>query len=146
MKVSGTSLAILVCAIVLISGVSAQNVEISSGYIVRPAQDLNLPSVVLPMSSGTISQGQTVYYSKYVSPGTTSLRPDLNWGDTSDSLTLTISAPDATLGPYNDASDGVINGRIYLSVARPSGLTAGTWYFRVYGEHVNGVQSYSFIV
>jgi len=146
MKVSGTSLLILVCAIVLISGVSAQDVDTSAGYSVTPAGNLILPSVILPMSAGTISQGQTVYYSKYVLPGTTSLVPDLNWGDTSDSLSLTISAPDATLGPYTDASDGVINGRIYLSVSKPSGLTAGTWYFRVYGERVNGVQSYSFIV
>ncbi|WP_292345593.1 MULTISPECIES: hypothetical protein [unclassified Methanoregula] len=98
------------------------------------------------MSTGTIGQGQTVYYSKYVSSGTMAIYPDLNWGDTSDSLTLTISAPDATLGPYNDASDGVINGRIYLSVSKPSGLTPGSWSFRVYGEHVTGVQGFSFNV
>jgi hypothetical protein len=146
MKVSGIFLTVLVCTVVLVSGVSAQNVETVNGYIVRPAQDLNLPAVFLPMSASTISQGQTMYYSKYVSSGTTSLVPDLNWGDTSDSLTLTISAPDATLGPYNDASDGIINGRIYLSIAKPSGLAAGTWNFRVYGERVNGAQSYSFIV
>jgi hypothetical protein len=146
MNVTGTSMVILILAIALISGVSAQDVEIQNGYIVNPAQDLNLPSVVLPMSSGTISQGQTLFYSKYVPAGTTLLVPDLNWGDPTDSLTLTISAPDATLGPYSDASDGLINGRIYLSVSKPSGLSAGTWYFRVYGEQVNGVQSYSFIV
>jgi hypothetical protein len=146
MKISGICLIILVCALALISGVSAQNVEINNGYIVSPAQDLKLPSVVLPMSSGVISQGQTVYYSKYVPYGTTSLAPDLYWGDTSDSLTLTVSAPDATLGPYNDASDGVINGRIYLSISKPTGLTPGTWNFRVYGERVSGVQSYSFTV
>ncbi len=146
MKVSGIFLTILVCAIVLVPGVSAQNVGTGNGYIVRPAQDLNLPAVVLPMSAGTISQGQTAYYSKYVSSGTTTLVPDLNWGDASDSLTLTISAPDATLGPYNDASDGMVNGRIYLSISKPSGLTAGTWNFRVYGERVTGSQGYSFVV
>lgn len=146
MKISGIYLTALICAVMLISGVSAQNVENSNGYVVRPAQDLNLPSIVVPLSGGSISQGQTVYFSKYVSSGTTSLVPDLYWGDTSDSLTLTISAPDTTLGPYNDASDGIVNGRIYLSVSKPGGLTPGTWSFRVYGERVNGVQSYSFTV
>ncbi|MFA5266727.1 MAG: peptidase domain-containing protein [Methanoregula sp.] len=146
MKISGTFLITLICAVMLVSGVSAQNVEINNGYIVRPVQDLNLAPLIQPMSAGTISQGQTVYYSKYVSSGTTSLTPDLYWGDTSDSLTLTITAPDATFGPYSDASDGTVNGRIYLSISKTTGLTPGTWNFRVYGERVTGTQSYSFVV
>ncbi len=146
MKISGTCLLILICAVVLVSGVSAQNAEYNQGYIVSPAQDLNLPPIIMPLSSGSISQGQTVFFSKYVPYGTTSLVTDLNWGDTSDSLTLTISAPDATLGPYNDASDGILNGRIYLFISKPGGLAPGTWSFRVYGERVNGIQGYSFIV
>lgn len=146
MKISGTFLITLICAVMLVSGVSAQNVEINNGYIVRPVQDLNLAPLIQPLSAGTISQGQTVYYSKYVSSGTTSLVSDLNWGDTSDSLTLTITAPDATFGPYSDASDGSVNGRIYLSISKTTGLTPGTWNFRVYGERVTGTQSYSFVV
>jgi hypothetical protein len=146
MKISGIYLTVLICAVVFISGVSAQNVENNAGYIVRPAQDLNLPSIIMPLSGGSITQGQTIYFSKYVAPGTTGLVPDLNWGDPSDSLTLLISAPDQTLGPYNDASDGIVNGRIYLYISKPSGIAPGTWEFRVYGERVTGSQSYSFTV
>ena len=144
MKVSGICLMVLICAVALISGVSAQSLENNAGYVVTPAQNLQLPSVVRPMSIGTIGQGQTVWYSKYVSPGTSSLTTDLNWGDPATSLTLTIVAPDATLGPFNDASDGTTNGRIYLSVSKSTGLTAGTWNFKIYGERVMGVTSYSF--
>jgi hypothetical protein len=146
MKMSGISLIILVCAAALVSGVSAQDVDTTNGYVVRPAGDLKLPQVALPGSSGTISQGQAVYYSKYVPSGTTFLVPDLSWGAPSDSLTLTVFAPDATLGPFSDASDGIVNGRIYLHISKSSGLTPGTWNFRVYGEKVATARSYTFTV
>ena len=116
MKVSGISLVILVCALVLISGVSAQNVDTHAGYSVTPAGNLHLPPVMSPMTVGTITQGETDWYSTTVSPGTASLTTDLNWGYVPDSLTLTILAPDATLGPYYDISDGITNGRITLMV------------------------------
>jgi len=145
MKVSGISLAILICAIVLISGVSAQDVDSNKGYSVTPAGDLYMPEVMSPMSAGTITQGETDWYSVYVSPGTSSLTMDLNWGYIPDSLTLTVLAPDATLGPYYDSSDGTMNGRITLQVTQAGGLTSGTWKFKVYGEQVLGTQSYNFV-
>lgn len=146
MKMSGISLIILVCAAALVSGVSAQDVDISNGYVVRPAEDLNLPRGIFPLSSGSISQGQSVFYAKSVPSSTTFLVPDLSWGDPSDSLTLTVFAPDATLGPFSDASDGIVNGRIYLYISKSSGLTPGTWNFRVYGEKVATIRSYTFTV
>jgi hypothetical protein len=145
MKVSGISLAILICAIVLISGVSAQDVDSGKGYIVTPAGDLFLPEVMSPMSGGTITQGETDWYSDYVSPGTPSLTMDLNWRDIPDSLTLTIIVPDETLGPFYDSSDGTTNGRITLRVTQDGGLTSGTWKFKVYGDQVLGTQSYNFV-
>jgi len=146
MKVSGTILAILVCAIVLVPGVSAQDVGTSAGYSVAPAGDLYLPAGMSPMTVGTITQGETDWYYYVVSSGTTSIITDLNWGDTSDSLALTIFAPDGTLGPYYDSSDGVIDGRINLEISRTTGLAPGTWNFRVYGYHVTGSQSYNFAI
>lgn len=146
MKVSGISLVILVCAIVLISGVSAQDVDTGAGYSVTPAGNLHLPPVMSPMTVGTITQGETDWYSTIVSSGTASMTMDLNWGDIPDSLTLTILAPDATLGPYHDISDGTTNGRITLMVSQTGGLTPGTWRFKVYGETVQGSQSYNFVI
>jgi hypothetical protein len=97
------------------------------------------------MSGGTITQGETDWYSVYVSPGTSSLIMDLNWGYIPDSLTLTVLAPDATLGPFYDSSDGTTNGRITLRVTQAGGLTSGTWTFKVYGDRVLGTQSYNFV-
>lgn len=146
MKVSGISLVILVCAIVLISGVSAQDVDNSAGYSVTPAGDLHMPAVMSPMTVGTITQGQSKWYYYVVPSGKTSMITDLNWGDTSDSLALTIYAPDGTLGPYYDSSDGVIDGRINLAISRTAGLAPGTWNFLVYGYRVTGSQSYNFVI
>ena len=74
------------------------------------------------MIAGSITQGQSNWYSYVVPSGKTSITTDLNWGDTSDSLSLTIFAPDGTLGPYYDSADGVTNGRINLAISRPPGL------------------------
>jgi len=145
MKVSGISMAILVCALVLISGVSAQDVDKSAGFSITPAGGLNLPGTASPMTVGTITQGQTDWYSTVVISGTPSLTMDLNWGYAPDSLTLTILSPDATYGPYNDLSDGTTNGRITLRASQTEGLSPGTWRFKVYGEKVLGSQSYNFV-
>jgi hypothetical protein len=145
MNVSAIGLVILVCAVVLISGVSAQNIDKNAGYSVTPAGNLFVPAVISPMTAGTITQGQTAWYSLAVPSGKASLITDLNWGYAPDSLTLTILAPDATLGPYYDVSDGTVNGRITLMVSQAGGITPGTWRFKVYGEKVLGSQSYNFV-
>jgi len=145
MKVTVTSMAILVCALVLISGVSAENVDKSAGYTVTPAGNLNLPPGVSPMTVGTITQGETDWYTVTVPTGAASITPDLNWGSVSDSLSLTAIAPDGTAGPYYDSSDGVMDGRIFLTITRAGGIAPGTWRFRVYGESVVGSRSYNFV-
>ncbi|MDD1703486.1 MAG: peptidase domain-containing protein [Methanoregula sp.] len=145
MKVSVTTLAILVCAIVLISGVSAQDVDKSAGYSASPAGNLHLPAVMSPMTAGSITQGETDWYSVSVLSGTSSITADLTWGYVPDSLSLTVIAPDGTLGPYYDTSDGVSDGRIFLTFGRTGGITPGTWRFKVYGETVLGTQGYNFV-
>jgi hypothetical protein len=136
---------ILVCAMALISGVSAQNVDINKGYSVAPAGNLHLPAVISPMTGGTITQGETDWYSVIVPPGTASITVDLNWGYAPNSLSLTAIAPDATIGPFYDASDGITNGRIFLTISRTGGIAPGTWKFKVYGVRVLGIQSYNFV-
>ncbi len=145
MKVSVTTLAILVCAIVLISGVSAQDVDKSAGYSVSPAGNLHLPAVMSPMTAGSITQGETDWYSVSVPSGKSSITADLNWGYVPDSLSLSVIAPDGTLGPYYDAADGVTDGRIFLTISRTGGIAPGTWRFKVYGVTVLGTQGYNFV-
>ena len=136
---------ILVCAIMLISGVSAQDVDNSTGYSVIPAENLHQPLVMSPMTVGTITQGETDWYSVIVPSGATSITVDLNWGNAPNSLSLTAIAPDATIGTFYDADDGVTDGRIFLTISRTGGLTPGTWKFKVYGVTVEGTQSYNFV-
>jgi hypothetical protein len=100
-------------------------------------------SPFMPMSTGSIAQGETNWFSTYVPAGKTELVIDLNWGDTSNSLRLRIYAPDSVLGPYYDAYDGV-NGRIYLHIKDSVDLHPGTWQFEVYGCQVAGSQDYTF--
>ena len=144
MKVSGIGIGILICAILLVSGVSAQSVEKIKMYTVTPSGNLHAPTLT-PLVTSTISQGQIVAYSRVISPGTSSMIVDLNWVNTANSLSLTIVAPDETLGPYYDISDGQTDGRIALSISSSTGLTPGTWKFYVKGYQVSGVQTYSFV-
>jgi len=146
MNVSGICLFILICAALLVSGVSAQNVDNNAGYTITPVKNLHLPQVATPLTVGSITQGESDWYYYDVSSGTVSIITDLNWGDTSDSLSLTIVAPDGTIGPYYDAADGITNGRITLMITRTGGLAPGTWWFKVYGDQVTGSQSYNFLV
>jgi hypothetical protein len=101
---------------------------------------------ILPLSTYfTITQGETDQFSKYVSSGTDNLNVDLNWGYRQNSLSLTIIAPDATLGPYYDADDGVKDGRIRLSITKSGGIAPGTWNSWIYGQQMQGVEDYTFI-
>lgn len=144
MKVSALCLLVLIGSVLLVSGVSASIIEKTGGYTVEPAGNLHLPTIT-PLVSSTITQGQVDVYSRVISSGTTSMITDLYWGNPANSLSLTIVAPDATLGPYYDSADGIVNGRIALSVSSPSGLTPGTWKFYITGYSVAGSQTYSFV-
>ncbi|AKB36899.1 hypothetical protein MSSAC_2309 [Methanosarcina siciliae C2J] len=83
-----------------------------------------------------------------VGSGINNLEVDLNWGDTSDSLTLSISAPSGNnLGTFHDNDDGSANARIRLNIDPSQGyVEQGTWQFKVYGESVSGTEDYTFNV
>lgn len=147
MKVHGIVLLIVIGAVLFAPAVSAQIVEEKDGYVVSSADDVLKEDRIartLSLVSSTISQGELHSYSRYVYSGTTSIISDLNWGDTADSLSLTLVTPETTLGPYYDGADGQVNGRIFLRVSKPSGLPSGTWWNRIYGYQVTGGEDYTF--
>ena len=149
MRVHWIVLLILIGAALFAPAVSAQIGKEKAKYVVAPAYNVGSADQFDRLSSrvsATITQGELDSYSTYVSSGTTSMTYDLNWGDTSDSLSLALIAPDATLGPYYDNIDGQTDGRIYITVSRSSGLATGTWYNRVYGSQVTGTEDYTFSV
>jgi len=89
----------------------------------------------------TITQGETDWYYKYISSSSFSVY--LVWNNPSNSLTLTIYSPNGDVYSYHDADDGRIDGKITLDVEEAE---QGIWYFKVYGESVSGVQTYSLTI
>ncbi len=90
----------------------------------------------------SIKQGETDWFSRYISSHTFDVY--LIWYNPSSSLTLTLYSPSGDVyGPFRDSSDGVVDGKIALTVENAE---RGVWYFRVYGERVSGVQHYSLTV
>ncbi|AKB41124.1 hypothetical protein MSMAW_2133 [Methanosarcina mazei WWM610] len=117
-------------------------------YIISPWTENSSDTenfISLLRSTQYITQGQTITHNVNVGSGVNYLEVDLNWGDTSDSLTLTIYTPSGSkLGTYRDSSDGSTNGRIHLNIDPSQGyVEQGTWKFKVYGESVSGTQSYT---
>ena len=144
MKVHWLALLLVIGAALAVPVVSAQTVDSKSGYIVTPGHNtIKLPQVARLMSS-SISQGQSQMYSSSVPSGKTTFYADLNWGNSANSLSLTIRAPDAAFGPFYDSSDGQIDGRINIMISRAGGIASGTWYSMVYGNQVSGTQSYTY--
>jgi hypothetical protein len=123
---------------------SADKNYIVSSWIENPFDIEN--SVSSLRSTQSISQGQTITHNVNVGSGVNYLEVDLNWGDTSDSLTLSVYTPSGSkLGTYSDNSDGSVNGRIRINIDPSQGyVQQGTWKFKVYGESVSGTQSYTF--
>jgi len=144
MKVHSLALLLVIGAVLIAPAVSAQIVEEKDGYVVTSGEDSLRLSDIFLLSSASITQGQTHWYTTTVPAGSTAFSADLNWGNPANSLALTLTAPDATFGPYYDSADGKTDGRINLRIAKSSGLASGTWRSKVYGYQVSGTQSYTY--
>ncbi len=117
----------------------------SGGYVVTPVQNTGNTGgdIGILWVYDTITQGETNLHSKIVNTDITVLNVDLNWGDSTDSLRLTIHTVDGyVLGPYFDNADGVTDGRINLDIRNPNGIARGTWNYEVYGYSVDGTEDY----
>ncbi|MFA7694781.1 MAG: peptidase domain-containing protein [Methanoregula sp.] len=138
-------LGLIVAALLLAPIVSAQNSDKNTILVVEPGYNYTQTGMSV-RSIDWITQGETDYFSKYVSSGTTQLVVDLNWGTLSNTLSLTINSPTGQYGPYYDSADGVTDGRTVLRITRSGqALPSGTWSFRVYGEQVTGNEDYTFV-
>jgi hypothetical protein len=128
------------------SGKKANNGVTPTNYIIIPAQNID-QSMHLD-STQTIVQGQTIPHNVNVGYGVKYLEVDLNWGPTSNSLTLTPLTPSlSSLGTYYDNYDR-ITGRIHAYIY-PKGsvyVDSGPWKFQVCGEKVSKTQSYTLSV
>ena len=138
----------IVIGLMVVTEVSAEE-EQATNYIVSPCIEnsfLTQNSVSSILSTQSISQGQTITHNVNVGSGINYLEVDLNWGDTSDSLALSIYTPSGSkLGTYYDSSDGSVNGRIHFNIDPSQGyVQQGTWKFKVYGESVSGTEDYTF--
>lgn len=145
MKISRIVWIVLIVAIVLTPLGAAQSMTTgSNGYTITPATD-GIKGVVNPLRNDvTISQGEKDCYSHAVPSGTSQLTADLNWGNSANSLALTITSPTTTIGTFHDADDGAIDGRIHITISKSSDIESGTWIFLVYGESVSGEEDYTF--
>lgn len=149
----------IVASLVLVPAVSAKDKNADNSdkhgqnsagkdYIVSPYPEdsSDTEDFVSIDSTQSITQGQTITHNVNVGSGVNSIEVDLYWGDTSNSLTLSVYTPSGSkVGTYRDNSDGSVNGRIHLNIDPSQGyVQQGTWKFKVYGESVSGSQSYTF--
>ena len=136
---------LLGAALLLAPLVSAQEDDKVPGLIVVPGNSSGF-SGFSTKAYDTIAQGETDYFTKYVGSGVQQLTLDLNWGVPSNSLSLSISTPSGSYGPYYDSFDGITDGRIVLTMLQQGqSLPSGTWNFRVYGQRVSGTEDYTFV-
>jgi len=132
MKWHGFAVGIIILAIVLIliaAGVPATSPRQSCTTVGREVR-ISDPLFF----QNTTTAGNTAFFSKYVSEEIPFIVVDLYSGDPGDLLALTILTPDRTLGPFNDTSDGRMDGRIFLKISRDDGMTPGLWKFEVHSR------------
>ncbi len=141
---------VLVLLVLLAGVVASANVAIAkkpvdnSGIVVTHENTLD-PGMIMPMSiGGSITQGQSLWYSRGLSGFQTDMHIDLYWGNPSNSLRMTIYSPDgAVYGPFYDNCDGRNDGYIPCHLYKSSGLPQGTYYVNIYGSRVFGTQSFT---
>lgn len=92
----------------------------------------------------TLDPGERRFFAVPVREGASHHWVDVDWGASAGDLALLIYPPDDRLGPYTDADDGVIDGRIFLDVSSPEGLAPGDWYYELRHSGGEGPVAFSF--
>ncbi|WP_246496118.1 peptidase domain-containing protein [Methanocalculus chunghsingensis] len=134
---------LLITSSTIVSAGEQMPIATNGDYIIQPINDAEKNTGDVRWVYDTITQGMIHWHQRTVSSHITSLNMDLNWDNPSNSLRLKIYSPDGHLfGPFYDGFDGAYDGRINLNIINSAGIAKGTWYCEVYGEQVEGTQSY----
>lgn len=135
---------IILFIFVILALISAPGASAKEEYTIRPSTEEHQPVTIKAYS--TIAQGQTKTYTTTIGTTVKKLEVDLNWGDTSDSLSLAVYTPSgAYVGKFYDNADGSVDGRIHLDITQGQNyLQSGKWTFKVRGESVVGTEDYYF--
>ncbi|MFA4860505.1 hypothetical protein [Methanoregula sp.] len=140
MKVLWIALLLCTCVILGVAFGVFGGIHITDRYPVAPVVG-NLPeyhpvnlTAAFPVGDGTGPEEKNALFSKYVALGTPFIIVSLYSGDPADPLSVTIITPDKSLGPFYDASDGMIDGRIDLKITDPETLIPGLWKFQVHSR------------
>jgi len=71
------------------------------------------------------------FYRETIPAGTGRQWIDLSWNTVNNPHTVVIYTPDATLGPFRNSDNGIVDRRIFLEISSGSNLTPGIWYYQV---------------
>jgi hypothetical protein len=136
-----------------VKSTSAQTKHDSDENVVRPCTENTHCTVVEHLAAAKaravypISTGQTRNFNLNAGSGVNCIEVSLNWGVPANSLSLTIYNPARkNLGTYFDNADGIIDGKIHLSIYPDPGvknIATGRWVFTVKGESVSGTQNFT---
>lgn len=99
-----------------------------------------------PPVGGTVTQGETDYYTHYVSSSDTKLELSLTWDHSAgNDLDLIIVPPHGSATYIQDQHDGRIDGKISVQTGlQPDADTC--WRVGVAGTTVTGTQQYTLII
>lgn len=92
----------------------------------------------------TLAPGGKRFFAAPVRNGAPHHWVDIGWDASAGEITLLVYPPDGCLGPYTDADDGVIDGRIFLDISSPDGLAPGGWYYEVGRSGGSGPMEFTF--
>ena len=92
----------------------------------------------------TLDPGERRFFAVPVREGASHHWVDIRWNASAGDLALLICPPDGCLGPYTDADDGVIDGRIFLDISSAEGLAPGDWYYELRHSGGEGPVAFSF--
>ncbi len=151
LKKCGVVLVLILLAVLTAASASAVSTSESSkntkpgngGYVlgVEKSDGVSMMST----SGGYICQGETKWGYKTISGYVKTLGAVIWWGNPSNSLRVRIFTPDGyVLGPVYDNWDGVLDGKIPVTISREGGLAQGTYGYEIYGDRVSGMQYFTF--
>ncbi len=119
------------------------NAELSFKGEVQLLNDTIVTSEMADVYNNDIMPGETNWHQAYISGSPAALNFELKSNNTNSPLRVVVYTPDGkVLGPYDDDSDGVMDGIINMEISNPAGVANGAWSFKVTDTGVTGKDEY----